>query len=217
MHTRIYHISKHDISLFSARGELGRGLAVVLFSLGFLASSELASSQMASSEPVGAQAVIDSRREYNVKAVTLYAIGRYVRWPESVFPSKQSPFVIGVLGANPFGETLQRIAKKKTIHGRPILIHEYATVEDCTTPCHILFVTRSIPPDKEARLIERLQGDPVLLVGESTGFASRGGAINFYVVGNHVRFELNPEQALQSNLVLNAKMHSLGTRVSSQK
>jgi len=212
MTTRTYDNSKQERSLFSGRvfsasAELGRGLVVALFSLGILASFR----------PASAQTVIDSQREYNVKAVTLYAIGRYVKWPESVFPDEQSPFVIGILGSNPFGDTLQRIAQKKTIHGRPILIKEYATPEDCTSPCHILFVTRSVSPEKEAELLEHLEGAPVLLVGESAGFANRGGTINFYVDGNHIRFELNPDQALQAQLVLNAKMHSLGTRVSSNE
>ncbi len=205
MSPRTYHLSKCEFSLFSGRAGWGRGLVVALVSLGILASSK----------PASAQTVIDSRREYNVKAVTLYAIGRYVRWPESVFPDEQSPFVIGIFGSNPFGNTLQRIAQKKTIHGRPILVKEYATLEDCASPCHILFVTRSVPPDQEAQLLERLQGASVLLVGESSGFANRGGTINFYLDGNHVRFELNPDQALQASLVLNAKMHSLGTRVAS--
>jgi len=153
MTTRTHDNSKQERSLFSGRvfsasAGLGRGLVVALLSLGVLASFR----------PAIAQTVIDSHREYNVKAVTLYAIGRYVRWPESAFPDEQSPFVIGILGSNPFGNTLQRIANKKTIHGRTILVKEYATIEDCTSPCHILFVTRSVPPDEEMQLLESLQG-----------------------------------------------------------
>jgi len=149
MHTQTCNNSKREHSL-SGRAGLGRSLVVALFSLGILASSS----------PTHAQNGIDSHREYKVKAVTLYAIGRYVKWPESVFADAQSPFVIGILGSNPFGNTLHRIAKKKTIHGRAILVQEYATIEDCTSVCHILFVTRSIPADEEAQLLEKLQESP---------------------------------------------------------
>jgi len=173
-------------------------------------------SLLASPLPANAQHAIDSRREYNVKAVSLYAIGRYVKWPDSVFPNEQSPFVIGIFGANPFGNTLNRIAQKKTIHERSIVVRQFATVEDYQ-PCQILFVTRSTLPTDEARLLKTLQGQPILFVGESSGFATRGGTINFFVDGNNVRFELNADQALQAHLVLNAKMHHLGTRVSSLK
>jgi len=185
---------------------LSRSLTFALWGLSLLAPPH----------PANAQHVIDSRREYNVKAVTLYAIGRYVKWPDSVFPNEQSPFVIGIFGSNPFGNTLDRIAQKKTIHGRSMVVRQFATVEDYQ-PCQILFVTRSTLPTDEARLLETLQGQPILFVGESSGFATRGGTINFFVDGNNVRFELNADQALQAHLVLNAKMHHLGTRVSSSK
>jgi len=78
-------------------------------------------------------------------------------------------------------------------------------------------VTRSTLLADEARLLKNLQGHPILFVGESNGFATRGGTINFFVDGNNVRFELNADQALQSHLVLNAKMHQLGTRVSTSQ
>jgi len=170
-------------------------------------------SLLASALPVSAQDVIDRHREYNVKAVSLYAIGRYVKWPDGVFSQEQSPFVIGIFGTNPFGNTLERIAQKKTIQGRTIVVRAYATLEDYM-PCQILFVTRATLPSTEAQLLEKMQGQLVLLVGEATGFATRGGAINFFVDGNNVRFELNTDQALESHLVFNAKMHNLGTHVS---
>src|SRR5450432_1916809 len=56
-----------------------------------------------------AQEAIDPRKEYNVKAVSLYAFGRYVTWPETAFQTADSPFVIGVLGDNPFGDALEQI------------------------------------------------------------------------------------------------------------
>jgi hypothetical protein len=48
-------------------------------------------------------------------------------------------------------------------------------------------------------------GGPVLLVGESNGFATNGGAINFFSDGNKIRFEINPRAA-----------EAAGLRVSSQ-
>ncbi|TWT86482.1 hypothetical protein Mal64_33070 [Pseudobythopirellula maris] len=166
--------------------------------------------------PVQAQEVIDSRREYNVKAVSLYAFGRYVTWPPASFESETSEFRIGVYGPDPFGETLDRIAQKKKIQERPIRVWEVKTPEEGAS-CHILFVTRATPPEVEARLIAALEGKSVLLVGETPGFAERGGAINFFVHGSNVRFELNADRAMANRLSLNAKMHSLGTPVSTNR
>ena len=69
-----------------------------------------------------------------------------------------------------------------------------------------------MPPDVEAKLLQDRGGKPVLLVGETPGFAERGGIINFYHSGANVRFELNPDKELESQLSLDAKLLSLGTK-----
>ncbi len=167
-------------------------------------------------DAVKAQEAVAEQREYNVKAVSLYAFGRYVTWPESVFDDAKSPFVIGVLGGNPFGDALERIAAKKTLNGRPIEIRQLASPDEGSR-CHIVFVTRTVTQDLEAKLFQQASGKPVLLVGESPGFAERGGIINFYQTGANVRFELNPEKSAECQLSLNAKLLSLGAKASTQK
>jgi YfiR/HmsC-like len=165
---------------------------------------------------VQAQDAIDPRLEYNVKAVSLYAFGRYVSWPENAFSSGSSPFVIGTFGGNPFGDALERIAQKKTLNGRTIVVRQIDRPEDCTN-CHILFVTRGVTSEMEVKLFEHAAGKPVLLVGESPGFAERGGVINFYHSGTNVRFELNPDKSLENKLSLNAKLLTLGTRAATRR
>jgi hypothetical protein len=162
------------------------------------------------------QEVIDSRLEYNVKAVSLYAFGRYVTWPQSAFAGADSPFVIGMFGGNPFGDSLDRIAAKKTLNGRSIVVRPIASAAECSQ-CHILFVTRTVDRVTEAELFAEAAGKPVLLVGESPGFAERGGIINFYQSGSNIRFELNPDKSVEARLSLNAKLLTLGTKATTQR
>lgn len=160
---------------------------------------------------VVAQDAVVSQREYNVKAVSLYAFGRYVTWPAAAFESSTSPLAIGVLGGNPFGDALQQIAAKKTLNGRPIVVKQLAEPAEVAN-CHIVFVTRDVPAETEAKILAQTDGKPVLLVGESPGFANRGGVINFYQSGPNIRFELNPERGVECHLSLDAKLLSLGTK-----
>ena len=57
-------------------------------------------------------------REYPLKAAFLYRLGTYIRWPEAAFAdganpnAAKSPFVIGVLGPDPVGAYLRKIAEK---------------------------------------------------------------------------------------------------------
>lgn len=162
------------------------------------------------------QEMIDPRLEYNVKAVSLYAFGRYVTWPDSAYSSSDSPFVIGTLGGNPFGDALKRIAQKKKLNGRPIEVRQIGSPEE-SIACHIVFVAQGVSAEDEKRLFEFVTGKPVLLVGESPGFAARGGVINFYHSGGTVRFELNPDKSLENQLSLNAKLLTLGTKATKRQ
>lgn len=161
--------------------------------------------------PAVAQESVVTEREYNVKAASLYAFGRYVTWPEAAFASPTSPFVIGVLGGNPFGNALDQIAAKKTIAGRPIVVRQLATPAEAAG-CHMVFVSRTTTPEAEAELFRLARTRPMLLVGESPGFAARGGVVNFFQSGSYVRFELNADRGAESKLSLDAKMLSLGTK-----
>jgi hypothetical protein len=158
---------------------------------------------------------IDVRREYNVKAAMLYGFGRYITWPEAAFENDTSPFVIGVLGDYPFGDALDRIAARKTIQGRRIQIRRLKATDACPD-CQILFVTRTISSEVELAAIRKCSNEYVLLVGESPDFARRGGIINFFLHGDTVRFEFNTEIAQKKQLALNAKLYSLGVRVTSR-
>lgn len=162
-----------------------------------------------------AQNTIDTRREYNVKAAMLYGFGRYITWPQAAYENKNSPFVIGVLGEYPFGEALDTIAARKTLQGRRIQIRRLRNAGGCPD-CQILFVTQSVSSEVELDAIRECSNQYVLLVGESPDFARRGGIINFFLHGDTVRFEFNTEIAQKMQLALNAKLYSLGVRVSSR-
>jgi hypothetical protein len=88
-----------------------------------------------------------------------------------------------------------------------------ATIEELQ-PCHILFVSHSIPPAQQITIINKTRDKATLLVGEVPGFAERGGGINFFLEGGTVRFEINVEAIRQEKLLLDAKLLNLGKKVS---
>ena len=79
-------------------------------------------------------------REYAIKAVYLYNFAHYVQWPADA--DSQGPFVIGVLGRDPFGALLDEIASSKRLEGRAIAVKRFASAEQYEA-CHILFLTAS--------------------------------------------------------------------------
>ena len=64
--------------------------------------------------------------------------------------------------------------------------------------------------------LERLQDQPVLIVGESDGFAALGGSVNFIVEANKIRFEINVDAAKQHQLKISSKLLALAKIVQDQ-
>ncbi|MCA9246649.1 MAG: YfiR family protein [Planctomycetales bacterium] len=159
----------------------------------------------------GAQDVVDTRKEYNVKAAYLYSLGRYVSWPEETFAATQGSFVIGVLGETPLRTPLSHIAASRKMNGRPIQLVELDSVND-EVACHILFVSRGADASGFHSL-EAASHSGVLIVGEQPGFAKAGGMVNFYLAGDSVKFEINVSAAQESGLRMDAKLLKLGRPV----
>lgn len=167
-----------------------------------LAAPCAAQSQLASSE--GGMV----SREYPLKALFLYNFGGYVEWPAEAFTSAEQPFVIGILGSAPLDDTLRELAQTKKVAGRRIVVEQFPSV-DSVRACHILFIARDVSPQHERQVLANLQSQPVLIVGESPGFASRGGCVNFYIEANKIRFEINIEAARQQHLRISSKLLAL--------
>jgi len=63
--------------------------------------------------------------------------------------------------------------------------------------------------DDAARIVSILNGSSTLTVGESEGFAVRGGIINLMAEGNKLHFEVNLLAADRAGLKISAKMLAL--------
>lgn len=153
---------------------------------------------------------IDPRHEYNVKAAFLYSFGRYVSWPAETRGDRGNPFVIGLLGQDPFGGALETIAATKNIQGRVIMVRHFKSVDELE-PCHILFIPKTTATKEQTAAIRKLRAKHTLLVGEVPGFTSRGGTLSFYIDQDRVRFEINVESANRQRLAFDAKLLKLAT------
>jgi hypothetical protein len=157
----------------------------------------------AAAAPSGAQAP-PAPTEYQVKAVFLFNFSQFVDWPAASFADGRSPLVIGVLGSDPFGATLDEIVRDETVNGRPLAVRRYQSVEQIDA-CHILFIDRSQDAQLDA-VFGALKDRSVLTVGDFEGFARRGGIIRFVTVGNKIRMRVNLTAAQQAKLTISSKL-----------
>ena len=157
--------------------------------------------------------------EYQVKAALLLQTAKFVEWPGTAFPEKESPLTVGVVGRDPFGPILERTFRGETVKGRPVEILRFEDRDDLK-PCHVLFVAASEAehlPEIFNRLSEpafRAKGP--LTLGDLDRFARRGGAIRLVLEEKKIRLHVNPDAADRAGLKISSQLLKLATIVSDE-
>jgi hypothetical protein len=172
----------------------------LIFLVLFIAAHRFSSS-VAQSPPV---------QEYQLKAAFLIKFAIFTEWPGRAFQSKDSPFIIGVLGENPFEGALDSL-RGKTVNGRMIAVRHYTGVEDAVN-CQVLFISGS-EKDALPHVIQSLEGIPVLTVGDQEGFCRKGGMINMIPVEKNIRFEVNNSAARMAGLRISSQILKLARKI----
>lgn len=155
------------------------------------------------SAPLTVYADPQSVQEYDVKAAFLYNFAKFVEWPPTAFINPGDPLIIGVLGVDPFGNSLKGL-EDKTVAGRKILIKRFTQVDELEK-CHLLFISSSEKKNLH-QILPAVKGWNVLTVGEMKGFAEAGGMINFTLIEKRVRFEVNLDAAQNAGLKISSQL-----------
>src|SRR5262249_25138351 len=126
----------------------------------------------------------------------------------SSFSTPDAPFVLCVVGDNPFGAYLERLARERKIKGRKVRLVEAAKSTELDV-CHLVFISSSEGASAR-KIVAHTQARPILTIGDTPGFAQLGVVINFFLEQDLVRFEINVEQARKTGLTFSAKLLKLG-------
>lgn len=134
----------------------------------------------------GSGAVNAQQVDYKYHTVFMYNFTKYIKWPDA---SIGNEFVIGVLGSSPITDHLQKMARSKTVNGKPIVIRTYeqpAGIADC----QMLFLPQGRSSELQ-KLRQQLGQQPVLIISEKEGLGKQGSHVNFVVNNGRWNFELN--------------------------
>jgi hypothetical protein len=145
-----------------------------------------------------------SLTKYQVEAIFLFNFAKYVDWPAATFPSGVAPITIGVMGVDPFGESLQRGVEGKKINGRSFVIKHLASDSD-PAGCQVLFVCDS-EAARMGGILDKASALPILTVGEGELFARNGGMINFVLKNGNVRLGIDLNAARKAGLTISSKL-----------
>jgi hypothetical protein len=141
---------------------------------------------------------------YQVEAVFLFNFTQFVTWPAEAFRAPGDPFVICIVGEDPFGSYLDETVAGEKVQDRPLQVRRLQRL-DPADHCHIAFVSGS-ESARVAELLGRLQGPGTLTVSDIEDFGKRGGMIRFVVENRRVRLRVNVDAAKAAGLTISSKL-----------
>ncbi|HLP51388.1 MAG TPA: YfiR family protein [Chitinophagales bacterium] len=147
--------------------------------------------------------IAESNEEYNLKAAFVYRFTNYIDWETHL---GNEDFVIGIVGASPISQPLYAIAKSQTVKGHKIIIRTFNTPADIGR-CHLLFI-----PQRTGFSLSEIMGrvpKGMLTVSEKPGYAAQGTNINFVVVDDKLKFEINTKSLYTSGLTASSQILKL--------
>jgi hypothetical protein len=151
--------------------------------------------------PVGAVAPAS---EYRIKAVFLFNFAQFVEWPPDAFADSGKPFVIGILGKDPFGAELDSVVQGETVAQRPLVIERYHSIVDLRD-CNILYIARA-EMDHLAEVLTALKGRSILTVSDADGDDQTGVMIRLVNRSDHIRLQIDVGAARAGRLTISSKL-----------
>jgi hypothetical protein len=180
----------NDLTLMAVKRTIG----VAIFGLLILILSVSTSAR--SSEP---------QRMLVLKAGMVNGFANYTTWPPAY---RSKPFVIGVMGSNEsFTTALKRFfSKKPKSTSRPLIIKQVG--EDDILECHILVILEDqqqyIP-----QVLAKTANQPILTIANGNEFVDQGGHVGFFSENNKLRFAINYQATLDSQLKISSRLLGL--------
>jgi hypothetical protein len=147
-------------------------------------------------------------REAAIKAVFLFNFTQFAEWPPQTFSNAAAPFIIGILGEDPFGSSLDETIEGEKVNGHKLVIQRFKDAKEIKG-CHLLFINLKDVDYRE--LLSSLAGHNILTVSDNRNFMRQGGMVRFSTENNKIKLEINTEAAKQEGLVISSKLLRIAT------
>jgi len=145
-----------------------------------------------------------NRPDHELHSMMIYNFLKYVQWPGEL---NTGDFVIGVIGDDEVYNTLNTWYDNKNRGDKQLTVKKFGSVADITT-CQLLYVGDGAAGDFEA-IQSKVRGTPTLTVTDKNGLGKKGSCINFKVVNNRLKFELNKSSVETNQLKVSSQLSSM--------
>jgi len=144
--------------------------------------------------------------EDELKAAVVLSFLRYGEWGQAL--PANAVLTVGVLGRPGFAEVLRHSLAGKSVNGHALQVIEWKNAGE-PHACQVVYFATDKSPEIKAAL-ETPALARALTFGETRGFLDWGGAINLFVLHEHMTFEVNLEALERSGVSISSRLLRFG-------
>lgn len=138
--------------------------------------------------------------DYKFHSVYIYNFTKYIQWPNA-----GRDFKISILGKEQkIYDSFKMMADTKSSEGQQFIINQYASIDEVGA-CNILFVPYS-QSAKIADVLQKYGNRNTLIITEKEGLVENGSGINFVVIDNRLKFEINKSALDNAGLKVSSQL-----------
>ncbi len=140
---------------------------------------------------------------YEIHAAMIYNFMKYIQWPEN----EGGDFVVGVLGEDNVFNTLKSYYDGKPKGSKKYSIRKIGDVSE-TTACQVVYIGKNKSREFE-NVKNATSGKPILTITDSFNLGKKGSCINFKVIDEKLKFEINQASMSGASLKVAGQLSSM--------
>ena len=145
-----------------------------------------------------------NRPVHELHSMMIYNFLKYIQWPDD---QSSGDFVITVLGDDEVFNTLKTWYGNKQKLNKQIVVKKANSADEIGN-CHLLYVGSKASNQFE-EVISKIDQTATLIITDKKGLAEKGSCINFRVINDRLKFELNQDAVSKSNLKVSSQLTSM--------
>ncbi len=142
-----------------------------------------------------------------LKAEMLCNMAKFVQWPDAMMAQNKGQLVVAVLGEDDLAASIASVLSSRSVNGKPVFVRFARRVQD-VRGCQIVYIAAS-EIAHAPEVVEALRGTSTLTLADASGFAARGGMVDFSGSAPNFRFEICLARAEQAGLKISSRLLAL--------
>ena len=142
-------------------------------------------------------------KEYKIKSAYIFNLTKFTHWPDKYFKDDYQPINICFSVENPMEKFFSKMVRGKKVGDKKRALKSTKTHFQDLTTCEMVFISQD---SVKYQHLEVLKGCQCLVVGDSPLMTEYGSDLNFYLVEDKVRIEINVESVKAKGIAFSSEL-----------